>query len=454
MGFALWLSQPDVTRDGIDADACGLISDNLITQFQTIVNGPGTASFWWRSSSEVLYDFLRFAIDGEQQISISGINDWSQEVISLTEGEHVLAWSYTKDGSLSIGDDRGYVDNFVFSPEDSIAPVIVSITENKVIPPGSNVGFKVVAMGTPSLRYQWEKDGVRLAGETQTQLNLTEVSFSDSGIYRVEVSTPSASILSDAFNLTIQDSDNALSLALDNETTPWSSGGSNQWFNQSTVALDGVDALQSGNISDSETSFFNTAVTGPGVASFYWKVSSEAGNDVLSFFIDDTLQESISGNIDWKQVNFAVPAGAQILRWEYEKNDSISEGTDAGWLDQFQFQSTDPELPVIIRQPINTLSTEGDSVRFTVNASGQQPLNYKWRKDGFDLPGETGEELNLISVNSSDAGIFSVQIANDFGRVISDQVSLVVFKSGDPLGQALELFNPSLSTGGNNDWFP
>ncbi len=439
VGFALWFGQTDVTRDGVDAAASGLISDGLISQFETTVQGPGSGSFRWQSSSEVLFDFLRFAIDGEQQISISGKNDWSKETFSIPEGEHVVSWAYTKDESLSVGDDRGYVDNFIFSSENIITPQIVSETTNKVANPGANVEFVIIATGTDPLKYQWKKDGVVLAGETKPLLNLTAVKTDDNGTYRVEVSNSSGTAISNTFNLSVKGSNNALSLALDNNEWPWRHSNDTKWFNQDTIALDGFDALQSGSISNNESSSFETTVIGPGIISFYWKVSSEDGHDVLTFALNDQAQESISGEVEWQEGAFAVPAGENILRWVYSKNESLSLRADSGWIDKFTFKSLDADFPFIIRQPKNSLVFLGDSLSLNADVTGTQPLTYQWRKNETALNGEISNSLELTANSKSVGGNYSVEVTNSKGSVISDPASLVVFNEGDPLGQALEL---------------
>ena len=38
--------------------------------------GPGTLSFWWKVSSELDSDRLRFYLDGTEQWRISGETDW------------------------------------------------------------------------------------------------------------------------------------------------------------------------------------------------------------------------------------------------------------------------------------------------------------------------------------------------------------------------------------------
>ena len=74
-----------------------------------------------------------------------------------------------------------------------------------------------------------------------------------------------------------------------------------------------------------------TASTGD-KATFYWKVSCETGDD-LKFYIDDDLQDSIGGEVDWQKKSYALTAGSRTLKWVYSKDSSGDEGEDCGWVD-------------------------------------------------------------------------------------------------------------------------
>lgn len=73
--------------------------------------------------------------------------------------------------------------------------------------------------------------------------------------------------------------------AVDNTSLTWTCGGNADWFSQSAVTHDGVDAAQSGLIAHGQSTWVETTVTGPTTLSFYWKSSSESV-DRLEFYID------------------------------------------------------------------------------------------------------------------------------------------------------------------------
>ena len=123
--------------------------------------------------------------------------------------------------------------------------------------------------------------------------------------------------------------------AVDNTSLTWTCGGNADWFSQSAVTHDGVDAAQSGVIAHGQSTWVETTVTGPTTLSFYWKSSSESV-DRLEFYIDGEKKGSISGETDWRQTWYAIETGEHTVRWSYTKDSSVNYGSDAGWIDQVQ----------------------------------------------------------------------------------------------------------------------
>ena len=117
---------------------------------------------------------------------------------------------------------------------------------------------------------------------------------------------------------------------------PFETAGQASWFK---VTQSGISYAQSGTIADYQESRIQTTVTGPCSVSFWWKVSSEANYDELRFYIDSTVQDKISGEVDWNQKTFSVPSGSHKLVWSYVKDGSQSGGSDCGCLDRVSVTS-------------------------------------------------------------------------------------------------------------------
>ncbi len=126
-----------------------------------------------------------------------------------------------------------------------------------------------------------------------------------------------------------------LNQALDNNQLTFTSGGDASWFADSTTSYYGGSSARSGTITDSQYSYLQTTVKGPGTLSFYWQVSSEAGYDYLDLWIGSTDTDWISGTGGgWTQKTYSIPAGVHTITWVYSKDPSGYDGYDCGWVDQ------------------------------------------------------------------------------------------------------------------------
>ena len=83
-------------------------------------------------------------------------------------------------------------------------------------------------------------------------------------------------------------------------------------------------------------------------------------------------------------------------------------------------------LPSIVSQPQSVAVKSGDTATFAVIAQGDAPLSYQWFHGGAALPGETGADLTLRSVQPGDAGSYSVAVANAAGAITSQPALLTV----------------------------
>jgi len=82
--------------------------------------------------------------------------------------------------------------------------------------------------------------------------------------------------------------------------------------------------------------------------------------------------------------------------------------------------------PAISTQPQAASAEVGQSVTFTVIASGVAPLTYQWQRDGVDIDGATLASYTLVTTLTDDGATFHVVIANSAGSVISSDVQLTV----------------------------
>ena len=86
------------------------------------ISGINSISFDWKISSKEGYDEALFIIQDLNRSNIfvattSGEYDWSNISYNMLDNQqsYIIIWSYSKDGSVNVGDDCVYLKNLVIS---------------------------------------------------------------------------------------------------------------------------------------------------------------------------------------------------------------------------------------------------------------------------------------------------------------------------------------------------
>jgi len=131
--------------------------------------------------------------------------------------------------------------------------------------------------------------------------------------------------------------------------------GSSGWEISTDNPFEGNFCAVSADIGDDQhaTLSVTSDVLTDGEISFYRQVSSETNCDYLRFYINGSIQDQWTGNVAWDEVIFAVNAGRNVeFKWEYDKNNSVSNNNDCAWIDNIIF----PEMG-IYQGPIISVDT-------------------------------------------------------------------------------------------------
>ena len=87
--------------------------------------------------------------------------------------------------------------------------------------------------------------------------------------------------------------------------------------------------------------------------------------------------------------------------------------------------------PAIIGQPQSAVRTVGESVTFSVAATGTTPLGNQWRKGGGNIGGANGNSYTISPVTTGDAGSYDCVVTNGCGTAPSAAASVTVWQRGD-----------------------
>lgn len=94
--------------------------------------------------------------------------------------------------------------------------------------------------------------------------------------------------------------------------------------------------------------------------------------------------------------------------------------------------SSSPNAPVITTDPVDQLVPAGGTATFSVAATSDTPLTYRWRHDGKDLPEPTTSTLTIANVKQTDGGVYDVVVSNAGGSVTSQGALLNPVSPGWP----------------------
>jgi len=261
----------------------------------------------------------------------------------------------------------------------NVPPLITVLPASWTTNEGSAASFGVTATGTAPLSYQWRKAGVPLGGQTSNVLAFSVVTTNDAGSYDVVVSNLAGSVTSSP----------PATLTVNELNTP--------------PAI--VVSPQSQATNQGSPVSFSVTATGTAPLSYQWRMDgspmSGKTNNVLAFSVVTTED---AGNYDVVVTNTLG---------------SVTSSPPASLT-----VSVPPQITV---SPASQTTNQGESVSFSVMATGTAPLNYQWRKAGMLLDDQTNNLLGLSVVTTEDAGNYDVVVSNVAGIVTSSPpVSLTV----------------------------
>jgi len=264
----------------------------------------------------------------------------------------------------------------------SVVPTITTQPVSQTVTAGQTATFTVVAAGTAPLSYQWQKNGVNIAGATAASYTTPATATSDSGsTFAVVVSNTAGTVASAAATLTV----NAAPVAPTIATAP---------ANQTVTA--------------GQAATFTVVAAGTAPLSYQWQKNGVniAGATAASYLTPVTTT-SDNGS------TFAVVV-------------SNTAGTVASAAATLTVNAA-PVAPTITTAPANQTVTAGQTATFTVVAAGTAPLSYQWQKNGANIAGASSANYTTPATATSDSGsTFRVAVSNTVGTVSSTAATLTV----------------------------
>jgi len=275
--------------------------------------------------------------------------------------------------SVAVSNSCGQVVSDEVSLEVNLKPNIVVQPQSQATCEGSEVVFSIQAAGTEPLSYQWRKDGTEIPGANATSLIIPGASSDSAGNYSAAVSNACGQVVSDEATLEV---------------------------NLKPVI---VVQPQSQAVCEGSEVAFNVQAAGTEPLSYQWRKDGTEipGANAASLIVPGVSSES---------------AGRY----------SVSVSNTCGQVVSDEATLEVDLKPNIVVQPQSQVTCEGAEVVFSIQATGTEPLNYQWRKDGTEIPGANAASLIIPGVSGDNAGRYGVVVSNSCGQVVSDEATLEV----------------------------
>lgn len=150
-------------------------------------------------------------------------------------------------------------------------------------------------------------------------------------------------------------------------------------------------------------------------------------NHVALVYDPATNKASLSINGVQELAPVTVPGFTPTI--QYLGFSGLSASANVSKVDDFELALSEPPSctnPVVTSHPQNVNASPGQTVNFSVTASGPGTLNYQWQKNGSNISGATQPSLTLTNVQTSNQGLYRCRVSNTCGSVFSSAANLVV----------------------------
>ena len=312
----------------------------------------------------------------------------SEVVFTAEEG---VTYLVAVDG---VGGETGTVQ---LNHELAKVPTLDSVTESADGLLAGSVTLEVIAsnpLADAELTYQWRREGNLIDGATDSKLSLANLQYSDAGDYTVEVSNFAGATTSDVIPVRVVQ-------PVTIETQPVDTRG-----------------VVGGSVSLAVSAIGSDPIT------YQWVHNGES------------IAGATSASLSLVNLNAALAGDYQVV---------VTNPTGSVLSDVAALAIDAP--PAISSLTGSTSVVAGSNLDLSVTASSSLTISYQWKRDGISVAGAVSSTLTLTSVDSTDAGDYTVEMTNTVGTTVSDVIQISVISplvieispSDKTLGQSARL---------------
>ena len=314
---------------------------------------------------------------------------------------------------------------------DSAPAITVQPAQTLIGYVGGSLSLTVSASGVPAPAYQWLKNGVPIAGATQSSLSLSPLVSEATGTYAAVATNRLGSVQTTPTMLAVfsaQPSAPPRGPAIAPQITVQPAA--------STSLLPGSQITWWVEASGSPAPMFQWYKNGVSMAG-----GTHSSFTIASLTADDAGIYSVRATNSAGSVN-STDATLVMLSPPSLPRPGLPPATSAPESVQ------ENQAPTLTQEPDSVINASpGGTVTFTVAASGSPAPSFQWTRNGNVVAGWTSARLELVGVSSNDVGVYAAVATNAAGTVKSRDVTLTLAEAPLPVAPAPSL-PPSLPSAG------
>lgn len=383
-------------NDNVVVGGVGENSDGSLGTWQLVSFSSKGSPQWTNTMANGYYSFLTsMETDSNNNIFATGINLQSnQDQISRLQvaayaADGATLWAYSQDlesrsggiavdraGNSYVGAslkvDGAYRAGLLrFSPYLFVAPP----SSPPRIPVGADATLRVQVNGAGPIGYQWYFSDVALPGATSTNLAIANAQIEQQGSYYLVASNSFRVQTSDIVNLTV--------------------------IGPPSITVDPPSLV----VGCGRTAQLTTTAMGVPPFTYQWRVHGT------------NLPNETNATL-------TLPAAAQDSGGLYQ---AVVRAFGLSATSAPSLLTVDTQVaPTIVRSSSSLLTNVHSRVELWVDARSCSTASFQWYFEGAAILGATGPSLFIPSVDRSDAGLYHVQVCNEFGCVTNIPVRLEI----------------------------
>ena len=167
------------------------VSVGQSVNFVVVATGSAPLSYQWQKTG----------------VNISGATSNSYTTPAAATGDNGARFTVVVSNSAGSATSNAAILTVTSTQQGNTAPQIITQPASQTVTAGQSATFTVVATGSPTLTYQWQKNGANIAGATSASYTTTATATSDSGeSFDVIVTNSFGTVTSNSASLTVNPS--------------------------------------------------------------------------------------------------------------------------------------------------------------------------------------------------------------------------------------------------------